>query len=530
MPAVLIADSLSEEGREIFAKVGGMTVDYRPDITPDELKAVVGNYEGLVVRSRARVTADTLERVGRLRVIGRAGVGLDNVDVPAATAKGVIVMNTPGGNTISTAENTMSLLLSLSRNVAKADASMRAGRWDKNALGGVELLDKTLAVIGLGRIGLEVAKRAAAFGMKIIGYDPFTPREVAARHGVQIVALDEIWSRADFITVHTPLNDETQGMIGAAQLAQMKPTCRLVNCARGGIIDEAALVEALEKKVIAGAALDVFETEPLPQDHPLRRLDNVVLTPHLSASTAEAQEKVAVQIAEQIVDVLTGKAPRNAVNAPSIDPEVLEAMRPYLDLAERMGSFLAQYVSARITRLTNSYSGSVLDHPTDPITTAVLIGFLSRRVNPDEVNYVNAPFLMKDRGVEVIEAKSSELHGYANLITVEVLTRDGARVSLSATLFTRGNPRLVSLNDRHFDARPEGAIIVIQNKDVPGIIGAVGTLLGARGINIAHMTWGRDNAGGDAITLLNCDQDVTPEILSALEKLEYVRSARLIRL
>lgn len=528
MPAILIADSLSQEGQDVFARAEGFTVDYKPEITPEELKATIGNYDGLVVRSRAHVTADTLENSGNLRVIGRAGVGLDNVDIPAATSKGVIVMNTPGGNTVSTAENTMSVLLTLARNVAKADASMRAGRWDKKKLAGVELQGKTVGVIGLGNIGREVVKRAKGFEMRVLGFDPFTTEEAAQRLGVEMADLETIWKQADFITVHTPLNDDTRHLINAEVIAKLKPTCRLINCARGGIIDEAALVDALKEGRIAGAALDVFETEPPAEDDPLRSLDNVVLTPHLSASTGEAQDKVAIQVAEQIVETLTGKAPRNAVNAPSIDPDALEAMRPYLDLAERMGGFVAQYVDGPMAKLTVTYSGSVLEHPTDPITTAALMGILKRQTEAGEINYINAGFLMKDRGVEVIESRSNEVYQYANLISLEAVTPEGESVSLGGTLYTAQTPRIVMLGNKHLNAHPTGVIAVIENKDVPGIVGLVGTTFGDAGINIAYMTWGR--SGDEAVTIINCDQDIPAAVLDALAIHEDITSVKVIQM
>ena len=529
MPAILIADALSQEGRDVFTRYEGFTVDYKPDITPEDLKKCIGEYDGCVIRSRTRITADTLENPGRLKVVGRAGVGLDNVDIPEATAKGIIVMNTPGGNTVSTAENAFSLLLCLARQVARADASMKAGRWDKKSIKGVELLNKVIGVIGLGRIGMEVVKRAKGFEMRVLGYDPYVAKDVAAKAGVEVCDLETIWSQADFITFHTPVNDDTRQMLNAAVIEKLKPGCRIINCARGGLIDEDALVAALQSGRIAGAALDVFSTEPLAEDHPLRSLENVVLTPHLSASTTEAQEKVAVDVAEQIVETLQGKPPRNAVNAPAIDPELLEAARPYLSMAEKLGHFLAQYVDGPLSRLTVKYCGAVLDHPTDAITTAAVIGFLSHQIGQGELNYINAPFLLKKRGVELVESRSSELYEYANLMTLEGRV-NGRVVSVSGTLFTPHTPRVVILNDRHFDAWMDGTLIVIENRDVPGVIGAVGTYLGSRNVNIAQMTWGRSTAGGDAITILNVDQEVTPDLLEGLAKVDNVQAVRLIRL
>ncbi len=523
---ILVSDKISDEGLAIL-RGSGFEVVYKPEISHEDLVKEISEYDALVIRSRTNVTADVLQNGKRLKVVGRAGVGLDNVDVATATKLGIIVMNTPGGNTISTAEHTMAMLTSLARMIPQADRSMHEGKWEKKNFVGVELYRKVLGVIGLGRIGTEVAKRALAYGMQVLGYDPYISSETVKKLGIRQATVEEICKEADFITVHVPLNDQTRNLIDRPQIEMMKPTVRLINCARGGIINEDALLEALKSKRIAGAALDVFTQEPLPADHPFRSLDNVVLTPHLGASTSEAQEGVAKEVAEQIVDALSGRVIRNAVNAPSVDPAILDQLRPYIELARRMGKFMAQYVPGPIKTLRVYYSGSVLDYPVAPVTTAALIGYLEP-ITDAPVNFVNAPTIAHDRGIEVVELKSTELHGYANLITIETENENGAKNYIGGTLFTRERPRIVVLNGKSFDVVPEGNLIVIENRDVPGIVGSVGTLLGKHGINIAQMTWGRTEPGRDAITVINVDQDVPKSVLEELAKLPNILTAKLI--
>lgn len=526
MTRILVSDKISDEGLAIL-RASGFEVVYKPEISHEDLVREIADYDALVIRSRTTVTADVLQNAKRLKVVGRAGVGLDNVDVKTATKLGIIVMNTPGGNTISTAEHTMAMLTSLARMIPQADRSMKEGKWDKKKFVGVELFRKTLGVVGLGRIGTEVAKRALAYGMTVMAYDPYISTEVAKKLGVLPASVEEICRQADFITVHVPLNDQTRNLIDRPQIELMKPTVRLINCARGGIINEEALIEALQTGRIAGAALDVFTQEPLPADHPLRRLDNVVLTPHLGASTSEAQEGVAREVAEQIVDALSGRMIRNAVNAPSVDPAILEQLRPYIDLARRMGKFISQFIGKPARVFKVYYSGAVLDYPTAPVTTAALMGFLEP-ITEATVNFVNAGPIAHERGIEVVELKSTELHGYANLVTVEVEAEDGSKNWVGGTLFTRERPRIVLINDKSFDVVPEGNLIVIENRDVPGIVGSVGTLLGKHAINIAQMTWGRTEAGKDAITVINVDQDVPRHVLDELTRLPNILSAKLI--
>lgn len=529
MTRILVSDSLSEEGLSIL-KASGFEVDYKPEISPEDLAKEIAEYDALAIRSRTNVTAEILKNGKKLKVVGRAGVGLDNVDVPTATNLGIIVMNTPGGNTVSTAEHTMAMLTSLARSIPQADRSMHEGRWDKKKFVGVELFNKTLGICGLGRIGSEVAKRAAAYGMHIMAYDPFMSAEVVKRLGITQATVDEICKSADFITVHSPLNNATRNMIGAPQFALMKKSVRVLNCARGGIINEEALLEALKSGKIAGAALDVFEEEPLSKDSPFRALDNVILTPHLGASTSEAQEGVAKEVAEQIVDTLSGRIVRNAINAPSVEPAILEQLRPYIELSRRMGKFMAQFVKSPAKALRVYYSGTVLDYPIAPVTTAAVVGFLEPIAEGSMINFVNAGPIAKERGIEVVELRSTKVYNYSNLITIEVDAEDGSKHFVGGTLFTPENPRIVVVNDKHFDVVPEGNLIVIENRDVPGIVGSVGTILGKHKVNIAQMTWGRTQPGHDAITVINVDQDVTKETLDEIAAQPNIISARLIRI
>ena len=526
---VLVSDKISQDGLKILTEKGGFQVDFLPASSQEEIKEIIPDYVAWIVRSRSQATGDIIERAAKLQVIGRAGVGLDNVDVETATKRGIVVMNTPGGNTISTAEHAISMLLSLSRLIPAADASMKAGVWDKKKFTGVEVQGKTLGVIGLGRIGQEVARRMLGFEMRVLGYDPYVTSERIANLGIEAASVDQICQEADFITVHTPLTDETRALINADRINQMKPTTRIVNCARGGIVDEAALIEALQNKRIAGAALDVFETEPLPKDHPLRTISNVTITPHIAASTTEAQENVAIQVAEQIVDFLQNGTIRNAANAPSMEARLLKTMRPYLSLAEQLGKFLGQFVKDKVKRLEVRMSGSVLDYPLAPITTAGVMGFLRPKTDAP-VNYVNAMNVARTRGIEVLETRRTELFQYTNLITLETQTESGQTTRVSGTLFTPERPRIVILNNRHFDAEPTGNLLVIENQDVPGIIGAVCTVLGNHAINIGQMTWGRTQPGAVAMTIVNLDNVISPSVITEIAALPNVMSAQLIRL
>ncbi|MCC5877358.1 MAG: phosphoglycerate dehydrogenase [Candidatus Sumerlaeia bacterium] len=524
---ILVSDKLSEDGLAVFTNAG-FEVDHLPEITQDEIKECIGEYSAWVIRSRSRATADIIENATKLQVIGRAGVGIDNVDTVAATQRGIIVMNTPGGNTTSTAEHTISMLLSLARKIPQAYISMTEGKWDKKSFMGVEVYGKTLGVMGLGRIGQEVVRRMKSFGMQVLGYDPFIPDDRMRQLGVESCTVDEICERADFITVHTPLSPETKDLINAARLSKMKKTVRIVNCARGGIINEDDLLVALKSGQIAGAALDVFMSEPIPADSDFRKLPNVVVTPHIAASTVEAQENVAIEVANQIVDVLKGGVVRNALNAVSVDPELLPVVGPWMDLADKMGAFLTQFRAGKAVKLTCRYSGPQLDISTSAITTAAVQGFV-RPIAEGPVNFVNARQIVRDRGVEIIETHHSEVYQYENLCTVEVEYEDGSLAYISGTMFTSKHPRIVILNDKHIDAVPEGTLIVLENNDVPGIIGRVGTALGANNINIGQMTWGRTDEG-TAMTVINVDGAVDDGIIEKLTELPDIKWVKLVRL
>lgn len=528
MTRILVSDSLSEEGLSIL-KAGGFEVVHKPEISPEDLVKEIADYDALVIRSRTTVTKEVLENGKKLKVVGRAGVGLDNVDVPTATRLGVIVMNTPDGNTISTAEHTMAMLTSLARSIPQAARSMWEGRWDKKKFVGVELNNKVLGVCGMGRIGTEVIRRALAYGMKVLAYDPFINEEAVKRLGVTKATVNEIAENADFITVHTPLTPQTKYLIGKEQFALMKKGVRILNCARGGIVCEASLLEALQSGKVAGAALDVFETEPLATDHPFRTMENVIMTPHLGAATSEAQENVAKDVAEQIVDVLTGKMIRNAANAPSVDPAILEQIAPYVELARRLGVFMGQYITSPAKTIQVYFSGSVLDYPVKSIANAALIGFLESSSEDSAVNFVNAASIAKDRGIELVEQTSNKLYNFANLITLEVVSEDGTTNYIGGSVFADNSPRIVMLNEKFLNVYPTGNLIVIENKDVPGIIGSVGTVLGNHSINIGQLTWGRTDAG-EAITVINVDAHISEEIISELGKLPNILSARLLKL
>ncbi len=506
---ILIADPISEKGVELLR--AKFQTDVNLGLKEDALCQIIGDYDALVVRSQTKVTKKVIDAAKKLRVIGRAGVGVDNVDVDAATRRGIIVMNTPGGNTISTCEHTFSMMMSLARKIPQAHATMKAGQWDRKSFEGVELYNKTLGIIGMGRIGGEVARRAIAFGMRVLAYDPFLSLSRAKALQVEVVELDEIYARSDFITVHVPMTDQTKGMINKDAIAKMKKGVRLINCARGGLIVEADLVEAIKAGAVAGAALDVYESEP-PKDSPLLALDAVVMTPHLGASTAEAQESVGTEVAEQIADVLSGGTVRNAVNLPTIDAKVLEKLRPVLAFGETMGRLLAQLAPARLDKLTIEFSGKAADWETNPIQRAILKGLLEK-VQGSEVNYVNAPAIAGNLGLRVEEVKTAESEDYTELIT---LRADGH--SVAGTFYgSLNNPRIVRINDMPVEAVPTGVLFIMRNVDRPGVVGWIGTIMGQHGINIAGMSLGRDKVGGQALTVLNLDSAPSETVLAEIK-------------
>ncbi len=527
MHPVLVADHISEDGIRLLKGESALNVDVKTGLAPKELAEIVGSYEALVVRSATKVTAEVIRRANRLKVIGRAGVGLDNVDLDAATKRGIICMNVPGGNTISAAEHTMSLILSLVRHIPQADAHVREGKWERSKFTGMELLGKTLGLVGLGKIGSEVAKRAQGFGMRVMAYDPFLSPERAQQMDVQSVDLKTLLSEADVISLHVPLTAQTKHLIGAKELAMMKRSARLVNCARGGIVDEAALAKAITDGKLAGAALDVFEAEP-PGTSPLFKLPQVVLTPHLGAATEEAQLNVAIEIAKQVSDALLGRGIRNAVNMPSVDGATLKLLQPYILLAEKMGSLATQLIETPVAEVRVTYVGDLTAHDTAPVTLAVLKGILEPVVG-ENVNYVNASFIAAERGVKVVEAKSSQIEEFANLVAIEVRS-DGSTLVVQGTLSARREPRIVKIDRYVVEASPTGYMLIIKNLDRPGLIGQLGSLLGRAEVNIAGMSNGREKPGGDAITVFNVDDEISPDLLKRITKVTHVLDAKFIKL
>ncbi|MBI1953074.1 MAG: phosphoglycerate dehydrogenase [Candidatus Omnitrophica bacterium] len=525
---ILVTDPLSDEGVQLLKSSDRITVDVKTKLPPAELIGLIGGYEGLVVRSGTQVTREVLLAAKRLKVIGRAGAGLDNIDLETASKQGIIVMNAAGGNTISTAEHAMSLLMSLARNIPQATQSIKEGQWNRTKFTGVELFGKFLGIVGLGRVGTEVAKRALAYGMRLVVYDPYLSQErVRELDAHPAKDLKELFAQADFITIHTPLSDETRQLIGERELALMKKGVRIVNCARGGIINEAALADAIRSGHVAGAALDVFEKEP-PTCKELLALPQVVATPHLGASTVEAQLSVATDIALCVRDCLLGRGVRNAVNFPSVDPEVLALIDPYLKLVEKMGAMHAQLAEGSPREIRIRYVGEITRLSLAPVTVAFIKGLLTPALQ-ETVNYVNAGVIAKERGIKVIESKATEAQDFANLIATTLET-DRGRTEIHGTLFTRTDPRIVRIDDFYMDAVASGSVLVIRNQDKPGMIGRVGSALGARGINIAWMTFGRKAQGGEAMTVLNVDQPVSPEVLAELAKLPDVLGVKLVKL
>lgn len=524
---ILVSDPLAEEGIKILEKEKNFTVDVKTKLPPAELKKVIKDYDALIVRSGTKVTSDIISGAKKLKIIGRAGVGIDNVDVAAASKKGIIVMNAPAGNTISTAEHTMSMMLALSRNIPQADASMREGKWDRKKFMGTELYNKTLGIIGLGRIGAEVAKRALSFKMKVLAYDPYLSAEKAKKMDVELADFKTILKQSDYITVHTPFTDETKHLIGKDELEIMKNGVRILNCARGGIIDEKALDSAIESGKVAGAALDVYEKEP-PTDSPLLKRPNVVMTPHLGASTEEAQVNVAIDIAESVRDAMLDRGIRNSVNVPSVDSETLKNLQPYFSLAEKIGLLQNQLAEGHVRKVKVKYVGDVTGYDVTPITMAIVKGLLSP-ILEETINYMNALLVAKNRGVEVSESKTSEIMDFANAIAVTVETNKGKNLVIGS-LFTKTDPRIIRINNFYVDLIPKGHLVYISNRDLPGVVGSIGTILGKNNINIAGMTFGRIKPGGDAITVLNIDNAPTPAVMQKLRKTKNINDVKAMEL
>lgn len=524
---ILVTDNLSKEGVEILKKYPQLSVDVKNKIPPEELKDIIGNYDAIIVRSATKLTADILTKASRLKVAGRAGIGVDNIDVESATKLGIVVMNTPGGNSITTAEHTIALMFAVARKIPQATASVKAEKWEKSKFEGIELYNKTIGIIGLGNIGGIVADRCVGLKMKVIAYDPFVKPEKAKEIGVELVSLDELFTRSDIITVHVPLSKETKGLINKEAISKMKDGVIIINCARGGIVDESALVEGLKSGKIGGAGLDVFEKEP-PGKSPLFEFENVVLTPHLGASTKEAQVNVAIAIAEQIVDYFINGIIRNAVNFPAIPSETLNLLKPYISLSEKLGKFMSQLAEKQIESVSIEYSGEISAFNTAPLTIATLKGLLERFTG-ENVNYINAPVIARERGLKVVESKSSHAEDYQSLVTLK-MRAGGEELIAGGTVFGKKDLKFVKFDSYDIEVAPEGNILMVYNNDRPGVLGAIGTYLGKNNVNIAGLQLGRDRPGGRAVAFILVDEPVSEDILKGITKLENVISARAISL
>lgn len=528
MTKVLVSDPIDQAGIDILSQVA--TVDVRTGLSAEDLKAIVGDYEGLMIRSGTTVTAEIIEAATKLRIIGRAGVGVDNVDVPAATRRGVLVVNSPEGNTIAAAEHALALMLSLSRHVPHAHASTMAGGWDRKTYVGNELYKKKLGVVGLGKIGSHVARVAKAMGMELLAYDPFVSEERAQSMQVKLLPLADLFVQADYVTLHLPRTPDTENLVNAELLRTMKPTARLVNCARGGIVDEAALAEAVEAGVIAGAALDVFAKEPLAADSALRTVkERLVLTPHLGASTAEAQENVAIDVAEQIRDVLLGQPARSAVNIPGLNAEVMEQLRPHLQLAETLGQLLSQLAGGQISELEVRLQGEFAAHPAQPLVVAVLKGVLSTALG-DAINYVNASLEAKDRGIHVLEVKDEAARDYAGG-SLELRSRSSkGNHSVSGAVFGDGDLRVTAIDEFPVSVSPSRHMLFTRHRDMPGIIGCIGSVLGEHNVNIASMQVGRRIVRGDAVMVLSLDDPIPASLLESIHGIDGIQEAHPVTL
>ena len=527
---VLICDPISPKGIALLERQAGFKVAVlEKRLSEAELLPLVRDVVALVVRSETQVMKKVIEAAPRLRVVGRAGVGIDNVDIEAATQRGIVVMNTPSGNTTSTAELTFAMLMALARKIPQAHASMKAGHWNRKEFQGVELCNKTLGILGMGRIGSEVARRAIAFGMRVLAYDPYLALSRAKALQVELVELDELYARSDFITVHMPMSEETRGWVNAAAFAGMKKGVRVLNCARGGIINEKDLFNAIQSGRVAGAALDVFETEPLPKEFPLRDLPQVIMTPHLGASTEEAQENVGIEVAEAIIDYLVHGAVRNAVNLPNLDAKTYALVKPYLNLGEKLGRLLAQLAPKRNERLVITYGGRAAEMPGDPISRSVLKGFLESAGGKD-VNQVNVRALAAALGLLVEETKSNEETDFNEWLHVAVYS-EGQKVSAGGTFFGKqSHPRIVRINGLPVEVVPAGVLFLMTNKDRPGIVGYIGTLMSKYDVNIANMSLSRDNKGGHALSVLNLDSVPPAALLEEIHEDADISNVRVVKL
>jgi len=528
MMKVLISDNLSPIGEKIL-RDAGLEVDVKTGLPPEELKAIIPKYDGLVIRSATKVREDIIEAATNLKVVGRAGIGLDNVDIPAASQKGIVVMNAPDGNATTAAEHAIAMIMSLARNIPQATASMKAGKWEKKSFMGREVTGKTLGIVGIGRIGSIVASRAQGLKMKVIAFDPHMPPELVEKIGVELVDLMELARRSDFVSVHTPLTKETHHILSTEFFAAMKSDAMFIDCARGGVVDEEALYKALTDGQIAGAALDVFEKEPTTiETTPLLGLGNFICTPHLGASTSEAQENVAVAIAEQIADYLQKGVVRNAVNVPSVSDDVLASVGPFITLGEMLGSLHMQIARGGVEEVNLEFSGDLAGLDTNPITVAFLKGLFTP-ILQDAVNFVNAPLIARERGIRIVESKTEQASDFTNLLKVTVKTNEGENM-LAGTVFGKKEPRLVRLNSFRLEALPSGPMLLVYNKDIPGVIGALGTTLGDDHVNIALMTVGREEESRQNVILLNTDTRISKELLAKVRDLEHIEDAMVLEL
>jgi D-3-phosphoglycerate dehydrogenase len=524
---VYVTDPIAKEGIEIL-KNAGLEVEERPGLPPEELLKVIADADGIVIRSNTKVRQEVVNAAKKLKVVGRAGTGLDNVDIPACNKKGIVVMNTPGGNTNSAAEHAIAMMLSVSRHIPQATASMKEGKWEKKRFMGQEVAGKTLGIIGIGRIGSLVAQAAQGLKMKVIAFDPHVLPEMAEKIMVEVLPLDEVLSRSDYISIHTPLTPETKGMINKDCFSKMKDGAIVISCARGGIVNEKDLCDALKSGKLGGAALDVFEKEPTTLENSLLSLDNFICTPHLGASTREAQENVALAVARQIADYLVNGEVRNAVNVPSVSAEAMSQLGPFLSLGEKMGLFHAQIADAPMEEVSISYEGDVSALDTTPVTVSILKGLLSPALR-EEVNFVNAPIIAKERGIKVIESRSKTSEDFTNLLTVSVKTKHKTNL-ISGTIFGKKEPRIVKINNFRLEAIPEGHMLFIQNDDRPGVIGRIGTSLGESKINIARMQVGQDQEHRKNVILLTTDESITDKAMKKLLDQEGVISAQAVEL
>ncbi len=527
---VLVSDKLSAEGLRIFEETPGIELDYHPGAGQDELIAAIADADALVVRAGTSVSAEVFAAAQRLRVVGRAGIGIENVDLVAANRKGVVVMNTPFGSATTSAEHTLAMLMALARNIPAASNAVRAGLWSKANFIGVEISGKILGVVGAGKIGRLVIERAVALKMRVLVHDPYLSSDIVRQLGAEQVGFQDLLTRSDFITLHVPLNGETFHLLDEQALHRVKKGCRIINCAQGGLVDEAALARVIEEGHVAGAALDVFAKEPPDDDNPLLALDEVICTPHIRTSSLDAQINVSVQVAHQVVDFLTRGVIVNALNVPTVSAELLPVLRPYFELAEKLGAFQAQLFTKGLKRVTIEYAGDVTDYPTAPMTMALLKGLMAPLLGEETVNYINAPHLVRERGLSVVEVKNQSAEGYSNLIRLTVET-DDQRSSVAGALFNEHDMRIVLIDDYQLEAIPEGHILVLHNNDRPGVIGFIGQVLADADVNIAMMNLSRrKHPGGEAVSLITVDSPVPDAILERLRAHASILSAVQVRL